>query len=130
MVSKTAELSIFELVDAVGGRNYSKAIRLAREMVFLGEPVIRIIYMIARQFRLLLRAKSFLQNGCSERETAGMMQVHPFVAQKCIRQAGNFSLAELKSSMEKILQADSDIKGGTREAVLALELLIISLCEK
>ena len=130
MVSKTAELSIFELVDAVGDRNYSKAIRLAREMVFLGEPVIRILYMIARQCRLLLQAKSLLETGVSARETAGLMQVHPFVAQKCIGQARNFTPGELKSSLEKILETDADIKGGKQEAVLALELLIIALCEK
>jgi hypothetical protein len=32
--------------------------------------------------------------------------------------------------MIKILGADSDIKSGNLEAVLALELLIVSLCEK
>ncbi|WP_418790710.1 DNA polymerase III subunit delta [Phosphitispora sp. TUW77] len=130
MVSKTVELSIFELVDAVGNRNYSKALRLAREMVFFGEPVIRILYMVARQFRLLLQSKSLLASGVLANEMAGLMQVHPFVAQKCIKQAGNFSLGELKLSLEKVLKADADIKGGKQEAVLALELLIIALCEK
>ncbi len=130
MVSKTAELSIFDLVDAVGERNYSKAIKLAREMVFLGEPVIRILYMVARQCRLLLQAKSLLETGVSAKETAGLMQVHPYVAQKCIGQARNFTSGELKSALEKILDSDASIKGGKQEAELALELLIIALCEK
>lgn len=129
MVSKTAELSIFELVDAVGERNYKKAIKMAREMVFLGEPVIKIIFMIARQFRLIIRAKDLHNRGYADKQVAGQIQVHPFVAQKCIKQSRNFSMTELKLAMEKILAADSDIKTGRQEPMLSLELLIISLCE-
>ncbi len=130
LVSRTAEYSIFELVDAVGGKNYRKAVRMARELVFLGEPVIRLLFMIARQFRLLIRAKDLREQGLTAGQVAGQMQVHPYVAQKCIQQAGNFSLPELKTALEKILAADADIKNGRQEAMLALELLIIALCEK
>jgi len=117
MVSKTAELSIFELVDAVGERKYQKALRMAREMVFLGEPVIRILFMIARQFRLLLRARSFCDGGASDRQAAAELQIHPYVAQKCVRQARNFTMSELQLAMEKILAADYDIKTGRQEAM-------------
>gem|GEM_PF-51870 len=130
MVSRTAELNIFDLVDAVGGRDYKTAVRMAREMVSGGEPVIRLLYMTARQFRLIIKAKSILDEGCPEKQAAGQMQVHPYVAQKCIKQARNYSLDELKRCMEKILSTDADIKTGRQEPVLALELLIIHLCEK
>lgn len=130
MVSKTSEFSIFELVDAIAERNRANAIKMAREMVFLGEPVIKILFMIARQFRLLLLTKTLLQQGNVEKSLAGLLQAHPFVAQKCAKQARNFSVQELKAAMGKILDADADIKTGQQEAVLALELLIVSLCEK
>jgi DNA polymerase-3 subunit delta len=129
MVSKTVELSIFDLVDAVGERNYQKAIKMAREMVFLGEPVIKILFMVARQARLLLKAKGLQVTGLNDRDVAAKMQIHPFVAQKCIKQARNFTLPELKAAMEKTLNTDYDIKSGRQEPKLALELLIIALCE-
>jgi len=75
-------------------------------MVSGGEPVIRLLYMTARQFRLIIKAKSILDEGCPEKQAAGQMQVHPYVAQKCIKQAGNYSLDELKRCMEKILSTD------------------------
>jgi len=130
MISKTSERSIFELIDAIAERKYERAIKMAREMVFLGEPVIRILFMIARQFRLLLLTKTLLQHGNDEKSLAKLLQAHPFVAQKCAKQARNFSLLELKAAMTKILAADSDIKSGNREQVHALELLIVSLCEQ
>ncbi len=130
MVSKTAEISIFDLVDSVGERNYKKAIRMAREMIVAGEAAARILFMIARQFRLIIRAKVYQQMGYAEKQITGQLQVHPFAAQKCIKQARNFSLPELKMALEKVLSADSDIKSGRQEPNLALELLIIALCEK
>lgn len=130
MVSKTAELSIFDLVDAVGERKYKKAIRMAREMVFLGEPVIRLIYMITRQFRLIIQAKALMEAGYTPQHVVENLRVHQFVAQKCVRQAGNFHMPELQKALAKILSADADIKQGRQDPVLALELLIISLCEK
>lgn len=130
MVSRTAELNIFELVDAIGERNYQKAIRMTREMIFQGEPAFRLLFMIARQIRLIMSAKSLLMTGNPDKYVAEQLKLHPFVAQKCIRQARNFSLSELVSDMEKILATDAGIKSGRQEQVLALELLIIALCEK
>lgn len=130
LVGRTVELSIFELVDAIGGRKTQEAIRMTREMVSDGEPVLRLLFMIARQFRLLLRAKSCTETGIPEREAAAVMQVHPYVAQKCINQARNFYFNELKIAMEKILATDLDIKTGRQEPVLALELMIVALCDQ
>lgn len=130
MVSKTAELSIFELIDAVADRNYKRAVKMARETVFLGEPVIRILFMVARQFRLITQVKGFQEAGNTDKQVAGLLQVHPFVAQKCIKQARNFTMQEALAAMEKILGTDLDIKSGRQEPMLALELLIIALCDK
>lgn len=130
MVSRTAELNIFELVDAIGERNYKKAVRMTREMVFQGEPVFRLLFMIARQFRLIVKTKSMLDAGGTAQYVAEQLKVQSFVAQKCIRQARNFSMPELVAAMEKILDTDARIKSGRQEQVLALELLIIALCEK
>lgn len=130
MVSKTVESSIFDLVDAVAEKNYQKAVKMAREMVFLGEPVIKIIFMIARQFRLLLMTKDLIEQGYSEKTIASQLQVHPFVAQKCVKQGRSLSTGDLKKALEIILTCDADIKRGRQDAMLALELLIVRLCGK
>lgn len=130
LVSRTVESSIFDLVDAVAEKRYRSAVKMAREMVFLGEPVIKIVFMIARQFRLLLMAKDLIGQGYSEKAVASQLQIHPYVAQKCIKQARSFKIEELKKDLEKILDADASIKGGRQEPMMALELLIVSLCSK
>lgn len=128
MVSKTVENSIFDLVDAVGERKYNLALQLTNEMIFYGEPPIKILYMIIRQFRIIYAAKIMHQQGYSEKQVASKIQVHPFVAQKCIRQGRNFSTDELDKALYKLLEADEALKTGKQEPVLAMERLIVELC--
>ncbi|MFZ5641307.1 MAG: DNA polymerase III subunit delta [Bacillota bacterium] len=128
LVGKTTELSIFELVDAVGERRYEKAVKMMRDMVTYGEPPIRILFMVARQFRLLLQVKVLHSTGYAEKQIASRLQLHPFVTGKCIRQSRNFQREELEQSLEDILAADVAIKTGRQEPLPAMEILLAHLC--
>ncbi|KNZ68835.1 DNA polymerase III subunit delta [Thermincola ferriacetica] len=130
LVSKTTNLSIFELVDAVGERNSQKAIQLMREMIIYGEPPVRLLFMVAKHFRTLLQAKTLYLTGYAEKQVATQLQIHPYVARKCVRQSKNFSREELEQALEKILETDISIKTSYREPVLALELLFVNLCRQ
>lgn len=128
LVGKTVELSIFDLVDAAGEQKYEKAVKMLREMVIYGEPPVRILMMIARQFRLLLQVKVLHSAGLMEKQIATKMQLHPYVTGKCMRQSRNFQREELEQSLEEILAADVAIKSGQQEPLLALEILLAHLC--
>ncbi len=130
LVSKTTDLSIFELIDAIGERNYNKAILMLRELVLYGEPPVRLLFMVAKHFRILLEAKSLAQAGYAEKQVASQLQIHPYVAQKCVRQAKNFSRDELEKALERILETDIAIKTSTRQPIMNLELLFIQLCSR
>jgi DNA polymerase-3 subunit delta len=128
LVGKTTELSIFELVDAVGERRYEKAVKMMRDMVTYGEPPIRILFMVARQFRLLLQVKVLHGTGYTEKQIASRLQLHPYVTGKCIRQSRNFQQEELEKSLEDILEADVAIKTGRQEPLPGMEILLAYLC--
>jgi len=128
VAGKTVELSIFELVDAVGGCSYEKAVRMMREMVTYGEPPVRLLFMIVRQFRLLLQVKVLYGAGCDEKQISGRLQLHPYVTGKCLRQSRNFTREELEKALEEILATDVAIKTGRQEPLPALEILLAHLC--
>lgn len=130
LVSKTTDLTIFELTDSVGARDYEKAIKIMRELVIYGEPPIRLLFMVAKHFRTLLQVKALKQAGFADKQVASQLQIHPYVAQKCVRQAKNFSRTELESALERILETDLALKTSSKEPLLALELLFIQLCER
>jgi DNA polymerase-3 subunit delta len=127
-----AEISVFEMVDGLGERDGAKATgalgRLLKDVTNMSE-VLPLFGMIVRQFRLLIMAKDFLQDGAPG-EMAGALKIHPFVARKLTGQTRNFSLAQLEAIHHHLLDTDLAIKTGRMEPRLALEMLVSTLTGK
>ncbi|GAW93463.1 DNA polymerase III subunit delta [Calderihabitans maritimus] len=127
LISKTEEGNIFRLVDAIGERKTEKAVLLMREMLNWGEPPLKILFMIARQFRLMLQVKGLLEKGFSEKQIARELQLHPYVAQKCLQQSRNFSRANLEEALRRMLELDIAVKTGQGDPVYLMEIALLSL---
>jgi DNA polymerase-3 subunit delta len=126
LLIKTAEANIFEVVDSIGHKRGEAAILELRRLLETGEPPVRVLFMIARQFRLLLAAKDLVQKGYAEKQITAELGVHPFVTGKILRQAKNFAFKELEESLQSILDTDIALKTGTAPKT-ALENLILRL---
>ncbi|MFZ5687529.1 MAG: DNA polymerase III subunit delta [Bacillota bacterium] len=118
----TQEAGIFQLVDAVAEKRIGQGIRLLREMFTLGEQPVPIALMLARQFRLMLAAKS-----AKAENLASILQVHPYVAQKAVAQAKNFSHQQLKKILQDFLRLDVALKSGKGPPHLLLEMALLRL---
>lgn len=128
MVSRTVENSIFDLVDAIGEKRIERALPIIKELLFQGEPAIRILFMITRQIRLIIQGKVLLEQGYAEKQIAGNLQVHPYVIQKCCKQGKNFTIEELEKALIHLLDVDYSLKTGRLEQNYALETLLVDLC--
>lgn len=126
VVTKTIEGNVFNLVDGLGLGRGDVALTELRNLLILGEPYPKLIYMIARQFRLLLLVKEAAGKGLTEKKIATDLKLHPYVTGKILRQSRNFSYAQLEKSLDLILEADVGIKSGLKP-VLTLERLIVAL---
>ncbi|MDR5695006.1 MAG: DNA polymerase III subunit delta [Armatimonadota bacterium] len=122
------EVTIFQLVDAIGDRQLGPALGLLREVLQGGEPPLLILFMIARQFRLILQAKALLERGLPSSRLHAELGVPPFLAQRLAEQSRKFSLREVQGALSRLLQADVAIKSGTQPPDLALELAVVDLC--
>lgn len=112
ILTKTAEANIFALVDNIGLKKGESALMEMRALLFAGEPAVRILFMIARQFRLILRAKDLERNGFTEKQITEELSLHPYVTGKIMRQSRNFSFIELEDSLRFILECDTALKTG------------------
>jgi len=121
-----AEASIFEMVDALGRRDGATAARLLHRLLEDGEPL-PIFGMIVRQFRLLIMAREFLNEGGAPRQTGSALGVHPFVGEKVAAQARAFTQEHLEAIYRHLLDTDVAIKTGKVDAELALDLLIAGI---
>ena len=121
-----AEASIFEMVDALGRRDGATATRLLHRLLDDGEPL-PIFGMIVRQFRLLIMAREFLNEGGSPRQAGSALGVHSFVGEKVAAQARAFTQEHLEAIYRHLLDTDVAIKTGKVDAGLALDLLIAGI---
>ena len=130
VVSGTPEFGIFDLVDAIGERNASKAINSLRQVLSFQEAPLRILYLIARQIRLILQAKVLKGQKMSSRQIAKALHIHEFVARKCLAQQENFRLEELECSFDALAQADMALKTSGIPDQIVLERLTLHLCDR
>lgn len=127
MVSAAKQTSIFDMVDAVGQRDSSTALRLLHELLDAGEAPLYLLFMITRQFRILLQLRLLQAANLAPAELAARLGQHPFVVEKGLKQARLFSLPQLETTLRRLLQADVALKSSGSNPVLELDLLVVGL---
>lgn len=120
--------NIFQFVDALGAGYRGRALHLLEALLGTGEPPLRILYMIRRQFRLLARARSLLEAGAPRPEVASTLKVPPFVARKLEEQARGMEEEDLENALALVLDLERGLKGGSDlSEELQVELTVLDL---
>jgi DNA polymerase-3 subunit delta len=125
--TRSVKSRIFDLTDALAAKQSRTALSILNDMAALREPMPRVTFMIARQFRQLIQAKLMVQEGAGKSEIASFFKVPPFIAEKIIRQAGRFNMDNLRKAVETGLELDLAVKNGRLKDKAAIELFITSL---
>lgn len=131
LTSYVREANVFAMVDAVLERRGDAALRLIHQLLSQGEAVPYIMTMIARQLRLVLRAKDLAASGTVSSEIAGRLGLSPnFPIDKLLKQGRSYSPDRLLQAFRKLLETDVAIKTGRQRDELALDLLVADLCSQ
>lgn len=129
-VGKTAGAVIFDLVDAVGEKKTARAIDVLREMLVAGEPPVYILFMLARQYRLMLSVKSLLGQRIPEKQIQSKLSLHPYAFKKVLQQTRNFEIAELHQGLRDLLAADVSLKNSSGDSWGILEMAILKISSR
>ncbi len=128
LVRPDLQSNIFRFVDALGGGDRGEALELLEALLATGEPPLRIVYMVRRQFRLLARARSLFEGGAPRPEVASALKVPPFVAKKLEEQARKMDERDLERALALTLDLEGGLKGGSDLAdELQVELAVLKL---
>lgn len=120
--------NIFAFVGSLAAGDRGRALELLEALLGTGEPSLRILYMIRRQFRLLARARALLEEGTTRPEVASTLKVPPFVARKLEEQARKIGEEDLENALALILDLEGGLKGGSDLAdELQVELAVLTL---
>ena len=77
---------IFDMVEAVAKKQQKRALHYYYDLLALKEPPMRILYLLSRQFKLLMEVKDLSGRGYEKSQIAKTAGLHPFVAGKYIKQ--------------------------------------------
>ena len=121
---------IFAMVDAIAKKEQKQALDLYYDLVALKEPPMRILFLIVRQFQILLQVKTLAKKGYDNRTIVKKAGVPEFALKKNIQQAKNFNLEQVMEAIKAGIQAEEDVKTGRMGDQLAVELLIVTCSGK
>jgi DNA polymerase-3 subunit delta len=122
--AKTLEARVFDLVKAVGMRNPAQAMEIYRGLLIQREQPLKILALVARQFKIMLQCKVLLAQGKTANEIKDITGQNYYSVKECSLQCRNFTEETLKKAVFECLEADTDIKSGKMDGETAIELLI------
>lgn len=116
---------IFDMVRAVAEKNQKRALELYEDLLALKEPPMRILFLLARQFRHLMQTKEMLSEGKGQQEISKALGVPGFAVKNYISCARGYEMKELRNAVEDFTSAEEDVKTGRLGDTLSIELLIV-----
>ena len=116
---------IFDMVRAVTEKNQKRALDLYYDLLTLKEPPMRILFLLAKQFRQLLLVKEYTEEGVAQPEMASRLGVPSFVVRNIASCARSYRISELRQAVTDFVDAEEAVKTGRLQDVLSVELLIV-----
>ena len=118
---------IFQMIDYAMEGKAREVLKLYKDLLELRESPMSILYLITRQFNLLLQAKT--AGNITKNELASRIQVPPFAAGKYINQARGFKASQLKELLDVCVETEYRFKRGLLDAQTGVEMLLLKMSQ-
>jgi len=124
LTTKNIDIDIFNFIDMLINKS-TESIETYNEMLKNGEEPIKILVILANQFRIMYQAKELYKKGYSGNDISEMIGIHPYRIKLALEKCRNYDSEGLLNYLSKLADLDYDIKVGNIEAGLGLELFIL-----
>lgn len=126
VVTALPEDNIFAWIDlAIRGRA-DEAISRLDDLLLAGNDIFSILALLARQWRIVARAKEGATKRESQRDTAARLGVHPYALKVASEQGERLSLQVAEDMLLRVADAEWALKTGRREPRQTLEWLVLT----
>jgi len=116
---------VFEMVDAIASHKQKHALDLYYDLLALKEAPMRILYLITRQFQIMMTVKVMSNQGFGNKDIAGKAGCPEWAVRKYQGQAKSFSLDQIKAAIEEGVSYEEAVKTGHLGDQIAVELFIV-----
>jgi DNA polymerase-3 subunit delta len=122
--------TVWDVLDGLARKDREASLRALGKILDAGEPPLRLVGLLAYQWRQVWKTREQLNRRVPEVGLARILGVPPFRVRGLVEQAKVFSEDELARCFEAFREADSDLKGGGGRAGerLVMERLVLNLC--
>ncbi len=117
---------IFDMITAISEKRQKKALELYYDLLLLKEPPMRILFLLTRQFHLLMQIKELSAAHCDFTTISKQTNLQTFLIGKYVNQAKHFSSTALRQAVQDCIETEEAVKTGKINDRLGIELLIIS----
>lgn len=125
LTTKNIDTDIFKLIDHIVRNQKDEALEIYYEMLKINEEPLKIIILLASQFRIMYQAKQLLKRGLSEKDIATILKIHPYRVKLAIQNSRYIDSKVLLQYLADLADLDIGIKTGIINKDTALELFIL-----
>lgn len=123
VVSKSIQVVVFELTDAIMSGNTAKAVSTLADLKTAREGAFNLMYLMLASFDKMLLAK--LMDGSPQNEIASEIGVSPYIVRKYIDGARGFTADALTWMVRRVAELDLAVKEGRVDEWTALEQYVM-----
>ena len=131
VVSYVQQASVFTMVDAILEFKAGVAEQALQQLLQRGAAPAYLLVMLARQVQMIVRVRELRNQGKTKIEIQNKLGLtSEFVLHKTLEQAERYTLERLREIYHQLLETDLSIKTGKYEDELALNILVVELCQQ
>lgn len=118
---------IFQMIEALSMQKQKQALDLYYDLLALKEAPMRILFLIARQFRILWQIREMQKKHVDMKIMASKLGIPEFVVRKNISQASRFQTEHLKMYVKECVELEEAVKTGRLNDRMAVEIILCNL---
>jgi len=119
--------NIFNFTDAISVKNTKLALKILEEQYLAGSEPDYILLMLLRQFKILLQIRELLDLNYNSQKIISSLKLHPFVINKGINQAKNFSKKTIKDILNTLINLEKLNRSFSIDLKVYLNLLVAGI---
>ncbi|MEG8946022.1 DNA polymerase III subunit delta [Rosettibacter firmus] len=127
LISVTKKFSIFDLQEAIGRGDKSKAIEIGVNLLDNGEEIVAIINMLAKFILTIAQITEMVKTNVNDNEAANKLRVSWYYYINCKKANYLFSEKRLLNASRALLEADEAVKTTATDSKTILIMLITKM---
>lgn len=130
LVDRSVRETIFKLVDALNGKDSLRVFRILEDLYEQKKEPHEIIGYLAWYVRLMQKIVLASAREMDIKTLSGQLGYSPGYTKVLIDQSRKYTAPKISKWLSFLFGADNELKTGKKEAHLAVEMLLASLCNK